>query len=107
MVRNQKIIFLKQHPSTRDELGQKHTEWLPEGKPALAKVSSVTGKLYYEAARASEENTLLFKVRYSFLPKDFNKIDYRLLYNGTQYKIKQFADVDQRHSEVQIRGVSV
>ena len=41
MVRNQKITFLKQHPGSRDELGQKHTEWLPEGKPALAKVSSV------------------------------------------------------------------
>lgn len=107
MVRNQKIIFLKQRPDGCDELGQERKKWLPEGKPALAKVSSVTGKLYYEAARANEENTLLFKVRYSFLPKDFNKIDYRLLYNGTQYKIKQFADVDQRHSEVQIRGVSV
>ena len=104
MVRNQKIIFLKQHPGSRDELGRKHTEWLPEGKPALAKVSSVTGKLYYEAARANEENTLLFKVRYSFLPKDFNKIDYRLLYNGTQYKIKQFADVDQRHSQAGFKG---
>ena len=107
MVRNKKVTFLKLNKDTRDTIGQKRQEWLDPGLTVIAKVSAVTGKLYYEAARANEENTLLFKINYSFLPKDFNKIDYRLLYNGTQYKIKQFADVDERHLEVQIRGVSV
>lgn len=107
MVRNKKVTFLKLNKDTRDTIGQKRQEWLDTGLTVIAKVSAVTGKLYYEAARANEENTLLFKINYSFLPKDFNKIDYRLLYNGTQYKIKQFADVDERHLEVQIRGVSV
>lgn len=106
MVRSHKIFFLKQQV-TRDELGQEHIQWQDTGLSALAKISSVTGKLYYEAARANEENTLLFRVRYSFLPKGFNRIDYRLLYNGRQYMIKQLADVDERHMEVQMRGVSV
>lgn len=107
MVRNKKVTFLKLNNDARDALGQKRPEWQDTGLTAIAKISSVTGKLYYEAARAGEENTLLFKINYSFLPKDFNKIDYRLLYNGTQYKIKQLADVDERHLEVQMRGVSV
>lgn len=107
MVRNKKVTFLKLNNDTRDALGQKRPEWQDTGLTAIAKISAVTGKLYYEAARAGEENTLLFKINYSFLPKDFNKIDYRLLYNGTQYSIKQLADVDERHLEVQMRGVSV
>lgn len=107
MVRNKKITFLRLNNDARDAVGQKRPEWQDTGLTALAKVSSVTGKLYYEAARASEENTLLFKINYSYLPKDFNKIDYRLLYNGTQYKIKLVSDVEERHLEVQIRGVSV
>ena len=107
MVRNKKVTFLKLNNEARDAMGQKRAEWQDTGKTALAKISAVTGKLYYEAARAGEENTLLFKIRYSFLPKDFNKIDYRLLYNGTQYKIKQVSDVDEGHREVQLRGVSV
>lgn len=107
MVRNKKITFLKLNNNSRDALGQKRPEWQDTGLTAYARISPVTGKLYYEAARADEENTLLFKIHYSYLPKDFSKIDYRLLYNGTQYKIKQVADVDERHLEVQLRGVSV
>lgn len=107
MVRNKKVTLLKLNNDARDTLGQKRPEWQDTGLTVIAKISSVTGKLYYEAARANEENTLLFKLNYSFLPKDFNKIDYRLLYNGTQYQIKQVADVEERHLEVQIRGVSV
>lgn len=114
MVRNHKVTLLKltvvrdeNGQELIDKLGNKITEWQDTGITPLAKISPVSGRLYYEAARAGEENTLLFKINYSFLPKDFNRIDYRLLYNGTQYKIKQAADVDERHLEVQLRGVSV
>lgn len=114
MVRNHKVTLLKlsavldeNGQECVDKLGQKITEWQNTGIAVLAKISPVSGRLYYEAARAGEENTLLFKINYSFLPKDFNRIDYRLFYNGTQYKIKQAADVDERHLEVQLRGVSV
>lgn len=106
MVRSKRIKFLRQK-ITRDELGQERITWEDTGLTGLAKISSVTGRLYYEAARANEENTLLFKVRHCFLPEDFNRIDYRLQYDGRQYIIKQLADVDERHMEVQMRGVSV
>lgn len=114
MVRNRKVTLLKlsvvldeNGRECVDKLGQKITEWQNTGITPLAKISPVSGRLYYDAAKAGEESTLLFKINYSFLPKDFNKIDYRLLYNGTQYKIKHVADVEERHLEVQIRGVSV
>ncbi len=107
MVRNQRITFLKKKSVTCDELGQERIEWADTGITALAKVSPVSGKLYYEAARVNEENTLLFRLRYAFIPKDFNRVDYCLLYNGSRYIIKQFSDVDARHYEVQLRGESV
>lgn len=106
MVRNQTVVFLKRN-ATRDAIGQEHDTWEQTRYPVLAKVSYATGRLYYEAARANEEDTVLFRILFCNLPEDFNRIDYRLLYNGTQYKIKQFADVDGRHLEAQIRGVSV
>lgn len=106
MVRNQAVSFLKRNV-TRDDRGQEHDTWEPARENVLAKVSYATGRLYYEAARANEEDTVLFRIHYCNLPENFNRIDYRLLYNGTQYKIKQCVDVDGRHLEVQIRGVSV
>ncbi|MCM1577971.1 MAG: phage head closure protein [Ruminococcus sp.] len=106
MVRNRKVTFLKMSVSC-DELGQEKITWQDTGRTALAKISPVSGKLYYEAARTGEENTMLFKIRFSYLPKGFNRIDYRLMYNGVQYRIKQFSDVDELHREVQLRGVSV
>lgn len=107
MVRNCKIWFQKQE-IIKDKIGQeKASEWVSVGKPVLAKISSATDRLYYEAARAGEENTKLFRIRYAFLPKDFNQVDYRILYNDKQYKIKQSPDVDERHQEVQLRGVAV
>lgn len=106
MVRNKIVSIFKRNVS-RDERGQEHTTWVNTGATVLAKVSYATGRLYYEAARANEEDTVLFRVPYCCLPADFNRIDYRLLYEDKQYKIKQCADVDGRHLEVQIRGVSV
>lgn len=106
MVRNQSIIFLKRSMA-RDTLGQEKGTYEQVGKPVYAKVSSASGRLYYEAAQAKEEDTVLFRINFHCLPADFNKVDYRLQYNGKQYKIKHCADVDERHLEVQIRGVTV
>lgn len=106
MVRNCKIWFQKKEVN-KDKVGQEVTTWVTIDKSVLAKISSATDRLYYEAARAGEENTKLFRVRYAFLPKDFNQIDYRILYKGKPYTIKQCPDVDERHQEVQLRGVAL
>lgn len=106
MVYNKKIVFLKKTVS-KDEIGQETPEWKAEGRPVYARVTCATGKLYYEAARAKEENTLLFQMPYRSLPKDFNRLDYRLLYEGETYEIKQCVPAGARQIDAQLRGVSI
>ena len=105
-VRNKRIEFLKQ-VVTKDELNQERISWEVSGRTALAEVLPVSGKLYYEAARAKEENTMLFKFRYSEWMSELNAIDYRVLYKGKQYRIKLISNVGERNQEMQLRGVAV
>ena len=60
MVRNQTIRFLKRNV-TRDDRGQEHDTWEQTRETVLAKVSYATGRLYYEAARANEEDSISFR----------------------------------------------
>lgn len=106
MVKNHKITFLFKE-ITPDSLGQQITQWVESGHTALAEVSGISGRLYYEAARTNDEETVLFKVLYSSWMKDLNKIDYRIKYNGEIYVLKHIVDIRDHHREVHLRGYTV
>lgn len=106
MVTNKRIVFLKQS-NEKDAYGQGKPVWEETSYTGLAKISEVSGRLYYEAARANEENTILFRVNRSFIPEDLNKIDYRIKCENTIYTIKHISGLKERFLEVQIRGISI
>lgn len=103
-VKNKTIEFLHKI-ITRTELGQEKADWICEHE-ALAAVSLASGKLYYEAARTNEQDTVLFETRFAPWMEELNKVDWRIRYKGTVYRIKQMANVKERCFEVQFRGVS-
>lgn len=105
-VRNHKITFLKRKSET-DEIGQTVEKWETSGHSALASISSVSGKLYYEAARNNDEATVLFKFHYLSWMSELNKIDFRIQYDNKTYEIKHISDIKERHREIELRGVSV
>lgn len=103
-VKNKPIEFLHK-TVTLTELAQEKTDWVCERR-ALASVSLATGKLYYEAARTNEQDTVLFRTSYAKWMDELNKVDWRIRYKGTVYRIKQIANVNERNLEMQFRGVS-
>lgn len=103
-VKNKTIEFLHKTVTTT-ALGQEKQEWICERK-ALACVSLATGRLYYEAARTNEQDTVLFRTAYAKWMDELNKVDWRIRYKGTVYRIKQLANVNERNQEMQFRGVS-
>lgn len=105
-VRNRRISFLHKRSET-DEIGQLSEVWEDTGKTALAEISGISGKLYYEAARNHDEETVLFVFRYSSWMSDLNKIDYRISYGGRVYEIKHITDVKEKHRDIQARGISI
>ena len=105
-VKNHKIIFLYKQTTT-DELGQELIRWVDSNHTALASISGVSGRLYYEAAVNQDEETVLFKFRYSSWMKDLNKIDYRIQFNGNIYEIKHLVNVLERNREMEVRGVTI
>lgn len=105
MIKNKKITFL--HKQTqKDNLGQELTTW-PEEKTVLSEISGITGKLYYESKRNNDEETVLFKIRYSKYLEDLNKEDYRIKYKNTVFKIVHLVNVYEKDREIHIRGVSI
>lgn len=103
-VKNKTIEFLHKNV-TITELGQEKVDWVSEYE-ALAAVSLASGRLYYEAARTNEQDTVLFETRFAPWMEKLNKVDWRIRYKGTVYRIKQMANVKERCFEVQFRGVS-
>ena len=95
-VKNKAIEFLHKNV-TITELGQEKVDWVSEYE-ALAAVS--------EAARTNEQDTVLFETRFAPWMDKLNKVDWRIRYKGTVYRIKQMANVKERCFEVQFRGVS-
>ena len=104
MVRNKTVEFLCKNIA-RTELGQERTEWVCK-HTALAAVSLASGRLYFEAARTNEQDTVLFQIRYSSWMDEINKLDWRIRYKGEMYRIKQIANIKERNFDVQFRGVS-
>ena len=105
-VKNKKITFLKKETST-DELGQENVSWIDSEHSARASISSISGKLYYEAKRNNDEETVLFVFRYASWMKNLNKIDFRIKYNNTTYEIKHISDIKERHREIELRCTSI
>lgn len=105
-VKNHKITFLYRNSET-DELGQESVNWVDSGHYALSSISPVSGKLYYEASRNNDEETVLFVFRYSDWMTKLNKIDYRIRYNNTTYEIKHVSNVKSRNREMEARCTSI
>lgn len=106
MVKNKRITFLIKTVST-NEYGQQIEKWQESGKFALAAVSTLQERTETGQAILAEKDTLLFKANFLSWMKSLNKIDYRILYDGSIYEIKLINNVKERNRELQIKGVSV
>ena len=106
MVKNKRIYFLEK-TIIKNEYGQQIEEWQESGKSALAAVSTLQERTENGQAILAEKDTVLFKLNFLSWMKEINKIDYRIVYDGTEYEIKLINNVKERNRELQIKGVSV
>lgn len=81
-------ITLQKLIITEDELGIQRREWV-SWKTLWVERSNLWGREYYAAKAVNEENTLVFTARYGPYIDEINAVEYRVLFEGRKYDIKQ------------------
>ena len=105
---NRKILIEKSVIKT-DDCGNQLAEWQP-WKSLWAKINSLYGQEYWQAAAHGQENTVVFTMRWCKLLDVFERSKelplYRIVYNGVQYDIKSYDNVKGENKLVKIKAVS-
>jgi len=86
-VRKHKIIIQKKVTSEniRGDHIQDWTDW----KTLRAERSTLYGRDYYAAATVSQEQTIIFTVKYVQFLEEVDTVKYRIIYQNKPYDIKQ------------------
>lgn len=70
-----------------------------------ARVNSVSGSEYWQAAAIQAEQTINFDVRYQEALKKLTPQMCRIVFNGNRYDIQSIDDFEFRHNTVRFKGV--
>src|SRR5690554_2745771 len=87
-VRRRKIIIQKHiTPVNSDSVGNQSKQW-QDWKGIWVEKNGLWGQEYYAAKAIGEENTLHLTARYAPFIDEINIVDYRIIYNGKPFDIK-------------------
>lgn len=87
-----------------DELGVQKQEWV-DWRTLRVERSNLWGKEYYAAKAVNEENTLVFTARYGPYIDEINTVEYRVLFEGRKYDIKQIDHLQDDGLWVKIKAL--
>lgn len=86
-VRKHKIIIQKK--VTSENIRGDHIEDWTDWKTLRAERSTLYGRDYYAAATVSQEQTIIFAVKYVQFLEEVDTVKYRIIYQNKPYDIKQ------------------
>ena len=89
---------------TEDELGIQKREWV-DWKTLRVERSNLWGQEYYAAKAVNEESTLVFTARYGPYVDEINTVEYRVLFEGKHYDIKQIDHLQDDGLWVKIKAL--
>lgn len=99
------LITIQKYVKGFDDIGNPSDEW-KEWKKACAYVNGLSGREYWEAANVHQENTADFTFRWKRFFDSMNTKQYRLVFNGGIYNIKNIDNIKFRNKNVKIRAVT-
>jgi SPP1 family predicted phage head-tail adaptor len=91
-VRRRKIIIQKR-TITEDDIGNQIEVW-QDWKTLKAEKTSLWGQEYYAAKAVNEQDTIVFTVRYVAFIDEMDTVDYRVIFDGKTYDIKNIDHVN-------------
>lgn len=105
---NKKIIIQKNIEKT-DKYGNVITEW-QDYKTVYAKVNSLYGKEYWQAAAQGQENAVVFTLRYSedlkVLAETQKITQYSIICDGLPYDILSYDNYKLSNNIIKIKAVN-
>jgi len=97
-VRRRKIVVQKR-TITEDEIGNQIETW-QDWKTLKAEKNGLWGQEYYAAKVVNEESTVVFTVRHVTFTDEINTYDYRIMFEGTPYDIK---NIDRVNDDIWVK----
>lgn len=99
------IVTIQKYIEGFDNIGNPIGEWT-DWKRDYAYVNGLSGKEYWEAANAHQENTVEFIFRWKRFFESINTKQYRLLFHGNIYNINIIDNIQFRNKTVKIKAVA-
>lgn len=97
-------VVIQKLTVVEDEIGNQKKEWV-DWKTLRVERSNLWGKEYYAAKAVNEENTLVFTARYGPFVDEINTVEYRALFEGKHYDIKQIDHIQDDGLWVKIKAL--
>lgn len=88
-----------------DDEGQQIKTW-EDYTSCKSYVNGLSGSEYWAAGAIQAENTVVFTVRYSAKINKINPQEYRILFNGLIYDIKNVDNVQYQNEIVKIKAMA-
>ena len=102
-VRRRKIVIQKKVDGF-DEIGNPVEVWA-NWKTIRVERSSLWGQEYYAAKAVGEENTVVFTAKWVNFLDELNTVEYRILFEGKAYDIKNIDPLQDDGTWVKIKAV--
>lgn len=97
-------ITIQALTATKDEEGQQIQSWT-DYAIAKAYVNGLSGSEYWAAQAIQAENTVVFSVRYTQKIAAIIPQEYRIVFGGAVYDIKNVDNVQYQNNVVKIKAV--
>lgn len=97
-VRRRKIVVQKR-TVTEDAIGNQIETW-DDWKTLKAEKTGLWGQEYYAAKMLNEQDTIVFTVRYVAFIEEMNTVDYRIMFEGKAYDIK---NIDRINDDIWVK----
>ena len=98
-------VIIQKYKKGYDDIGNPVEEW-SDYKRAKAYINGLSGSEYWEAANVQSEKTLEFVFRWKAFFDEMNTTQFRLVFGGNVYNIKDIDNIQYRNKTVKIRAVA-
>lgn len=86
-------IVIQQKTEDFDDIGNQIEVW-KDWKTLKAEKTGLWGQEYYAAKMVNEQNTIVFTVRYVAFIDEIDTVDYRVMFDGKAYDIKNIDHIN-------------
>ena len=97
-------FVLQKRSVVKDELQQQKEEWV-DWRDVWGETQTLWGSEYYAAKAVNEENTIEFVIRKAPFLSEMNTLDYRVLWNGKSYDIRQIDEMSDESPWIKIKAM--